>query len=458
MTNRTNLARTSRMLGRPLERRTLLRGLGATLALPLLDAMQPSLLRPGAAPSVPSRLVYVYVPNGVNQDAWWPSREGRNYKPSRTLAALGDLKDKTLVLRGLTHDKARANGDGPGDHARAASTWLTGVQILKGGATVRAAQSADQIVAAEVGGETRFRSLEIGCERGQSNGECDSGYACAYNFHVSWKGDAQPLPQENDPRMLFERIFGDAQSAASASVAAERRERRKSVLDYVGDEIRKLRRDLGAGDRHKIDQFADALREFERKLEFSEGDALVLPDGTQKPTGIPGVFSDHVRLLFEVLALALRADQTRVATFMYAREVSSRTFPEIGVPDAHHALSHHGGNAGTLLKLEKIDALHMQLFGEFLARLDSYEEGSDSVLDHSMIVYGSCISDGDKHNHENLPTLVAGGGELAKDRIKLDRYADVGNETPMNELHIALMKRMGIKLDAFGDADRELSI
>ncbi|WP_419186452.1 DUF1552 domain-containing protein [Rohdeia mirabilis] len=449
--------RTPRMLGQALDRRTALHGIGAFLALPLLEAMQPSALRLGPAPKVPPRLVYVYVPNGVHMPAWTPEREGRNFPTSRILEPLGDLKKKVAVLSGLTHDKARANGDGPGDHARAAATWLTGTQAFKDSSVLRCGISADQLAAAEVGHETRFRSLELGCELGQGSGECDSGYACAYNFNISWKSASQPATQEVNPRKLFDRLFGEATSAESAAAAALRRERGKSLLDYVNDEVRRLRKDLGGNDRQKIEEYLEGLREIERKIDFDSGDDLVLPEGSTKPTGIPKRFSDHCRLMYQMLALALRTDQTRVATFMYLKEVSGRTYPEIDVREGHHALSHHGDNADNHRKLEKINTLHVSLLAEFLRDLDSVVEDRDTLLDHTMVCYGSGISDGDKHNHEDLPTLLAGGGEL-KRGLKLDRHEQYKKDTPMNDLHLALLDRMGVEPKEFGDAERALSI
>jgi len=455
----SRLERTPRMLRRTLDRRSALKGLGAFCALPMLDAMRPGPLRTGPKPEAPTRLVYVYVPNGVHLPAWTPERDGRGLSLTPTLEPLRGLEEKVCVISGLTHDKARANGDGPGDHARAAATWLTGTQAFKDPAVLRCGISADQLVANAVGDRTRFRSLELGCEKSQGSGECDSGYACAYNFNISWKSESQPATKEVDPRKLFERLFGDFSSAESAAAAERRRERGKSLLDYLNDEVRKLRRELGRSDRDKIEEYLDGLREIERKLEFTEREnGLVLPEGTTKPSGIPGLFSDHCALMYEVLALALKTDQTRVATFMYLKEVSGRTYPEIDVREGHHSLSHHGKNEENYRKLEKINKLHVQLLAGFLADLDGTEEDGDTVLDHTMVCYGSGISDGDKHNHEDLPTLLAGGGKLKKDRIKLNRHLVADNERPMNDLHLALMERMGVEPDDFGDAERALSI
>ena len=451
-------ARTSRLLGAPLARRTLLRGVGATLGLPLLEAMTPSLLRPGAAPKTPPRLVYVYVPNGVHLPAWTPEREGRGFPLSRTLEPLEKVASKVSVLSGLVHDKARANGDGPGDHARAASVFLTGVQPVKDGAKPQVGISADQVVATAIGHETRFRSLELGCELGQDAGECDSGYACAYNFNLSWKSAAQPAPAEVDPRLLFERLFGDATDAASAARAEERRARGKSLLDFVGDEVKRLRKDLGEGDKKRIEQYLEAVRELERKLSFAAQEGVVLPTNFEKPTGIPREFSAHCRLMYDVLALALQSDLSRVATFMYLKEVSGRTYPEIGVKEGHHSASHHGNNADNHRVLEKINKLHVSLLAEFLEKLDAVEEDGETLLDHTMVCYGSGISDGDKHNHEDLPVLLAGGGGLSRNKVRHARHERYGNETPMNDLHVALMRRMGVDVKEFGDAEGELSI
>jgi hypothetical protein len=460
MTTRTTNAstRVSRLLSAPLPRRTFLRGVGATLGLPLLEAMQPSLLRPGAPPKAPTRLVYVYVPNGVHMPAWTPEREGRGFALPRILEPLAPLESKFSVLSGLVHDKARANGDGPGDHARAAAVFLTGVQPVKDGAKPQAGVSADQLVAAAVGHETRFRSLELGCELGQDAGECDSGYACAYNFNISWISPTQPAPQEVNPKLLFERLFGEATDAASAARAAERTARGRSLLDYVGEEVKRLRRDLGEADRRTLDQYLDALREMERKLAFAATDSVVLPADTEKPSGIPRQFSEHCRLMYGVLALALRTDLTRVATFMYLKEVSGRTYPEIGVKEGHHSASHHGNNADNHRVLEKVNRLHVSLLAEFLTELDGVAEDGDTLLDHTLVCYGSGISDGDKHNHDDLPVLLAGGGGIARNKPRHGRHERYPNETPMNDLHVALMKRMGVDAKDFGDARGELSI
>lgn len=456
---RRRLERTPRMLRPTMDRRSVLQGLGAFCALPLLEAMRPSPLRPGPAPDAPTRLVYVYVPNGVHLPAWRPEREGRGFPLSPTLEPLEPVKNKVLVISGLTHDKARANGDGPGDHARAAATWLTGMQAYKDPAVLRCGTSADQLVANEVGHHTRFRSLELGCERGQGSGECDSGYACAYNFNISWKSESQPTTKEVDPRKLFERVFGDASSASDVAAAERRRERGRSLLDYLNDEVRRLRRELGRSDREKIEEYLDGLREIERKLEFTEKEnELVLPPGVERPTGIPGQFREHCRLMYQVLALALKTDQTRVASFMYLKEVSNRTYPEIGINEGHHSISHHGKNEANYDKLAQINRLHVSLLSEFLRDLDAAEEDGGSVLDHTLVCYGSGISDGDRHNHEDLPVLVAGGGGLKRDRLKLDRHLEVGHDRPMNDLHLALMERMGVEPQTFGDGEKALSI
>lgn len=426
-------------------RRTLLRGLGAAIALPALDAMLPAFAAPTRSAR---RLVYIYVPNGIVMNQWTPAAEGATFDLPRILQPLQPYRDDLLVLSGLTHNTGRPLGDGDGDHARAAATYLTGVHPKKtAGADIHVGISVDQIAAQRIGNTTKFSSLELACEDGRLVGACDTGYSCAYSNSISWRTPSTPLPPETNPRSVFERLFG-----AEDENPADRSKRlhyETSILDYVLDDARRLAGKLGPTDRHKIDEYLSAVREIEHRIELAEKDNQQIVPSIEKPVGYPAAFDEYVKLMFDLLAVAFQTDLTRVSTFMLAREGSNRTYREIGIPDAHHALTHHRGNPEWIEKVASINTYHVEQFGYFLGKLKSTPDGDGSLLDHTLLAYGSGLSDGNRHDHADLPVLVAGGG-LGGRHI---RYA---KETPMNNLHLTLLDRVGVQIDSLGDSNGEL--
>ncbi|HEV7502237.1 MAG TPA: DUF1552 domain-containing protein [Vicinamibacteria bacterium] len=433
---------------RHLARRTFLRGAGATLALPFLDAMRPAFAR-AASVAPPVRLAFAYVPNGIIMPDWTPAQEGRAYAFTRILKPLEPLRDDVLVLSGLAHHNANELGDGPGDHARAAACFLTGVHAKKtAGADIRNGVSADQIVAQALAAETRLPSLELGCEESRTVGNCDSGYSCAYTNSISWRAATTPMPPETNPRLAFERLFGDADNADPAARAQRARER-TSILDVVGERSRELMGQLGTADRRKLDEYQYAVREIERQIQRAETDTRPVVPPIEKPSGIPETFAEYLRLMYELQVIAFQADLTRVATLMVGREGSLQSYPEIGVPDPHHPLTHHQNNPDWVEKVTRINVHHMELFAHFVSRLKATPDGDGTLLDHSMVVYGSAIADGNKHTHESLPVLLAGGGGGA---IKSGRHVAYAKETPLTNLYLTLLDRMGVRPETIGDS------
>lgn len=464
----TLAGRGPRLTSLALPRRTVLRGAGLVMALPWLEAM--SQASPGASEPPLRRLLYVYVPNGVKLDEWredLPQEgEGRKRAPVAgeyalkrlrpTLKPLEPFKRHLTVLRGLAHDKARANGDGPGDHARAAATFLTGVQPLKTEGRVRLGISADQIAARSIGGATRIRSMALGTERGRSSGQCDSGYACAYSGNISWESAETPAAKEVNPRRAFDRLFRGADVGMSLELRERRIKSRRSLLDYVRKESKALGKRLGAADRARIDEYETGLRELERQLNF-EGAAHVdaVPDAA-RPEGVPESFREHARLLSEVTALAFQTDVTRIATIMFGNEGSGRRYTEVGVTGAHHSISHHGGDEAKLSDIGKINRLHMESFAHLLDRLHALEgPGGGALIDHSMVVYGSGIAEGNRHDHHDLPMVLLAG---EKTGIKGRRTVAFQRGTPANDLHLGLLANMGVADAKFGDGRGPLEL
>jgi hypothetical protein len=436
-------------------RRTFLKGLGTCIALPVLEAMiRPSTLwaeSPAATgvASRPLRMAFVYVPNGVNMTDWTPRQTGNEFALPPILEPLQEVKSNFQVLTGLAQDKAFANGDGAGDHARASATFLTGCQARKtAGADIRIGVSVDQVAAAKVGRATRLPSLELSIDKGPSAGACDSGYACAYQYHISWRGESTPNPTETDPRLVFERLFGNGDPAETAESRALRDRHRKSILDFVMEDARALQASLGKTDQRKLDEYLTSVRELEMRIERAGQVAAELPDYT-KPTGVPQRYEDHVRLMFDLLALAFQTDTTRIATFMLAHDGSNRPYPVIGVSEGHHDLSHHEGKEEKKAKIARINRFHSTQFAYFLKRLNSIREGEGTLLDHSMIVYGSGIADGNSHAHDNLPVLLAGGG---CGTLQPGRHLKLESKVPMTNLYLAMLDRMGAKVDRLGDS------
>lgn len=442
---------------RVISRRTVLRGVGASLALPWLEAMTPAVARAGgaakAARDLPRRMAFFYVPNGVHMPAWRPTAEGQAFELPATLKALQAHKDNLNVLTGLTQDHGFAHGDGPGDHARSLSTFLTGAHVFKtDGANIRAGVSADQVAANAIGHKTRFPSIELGIDRGPQSGNCDSGYSCVYSANISWRTATTPMAKEINPRLVFERLF----AADGGANRAKRDQYRLSILDFVNEDARRLKNRLGSTDQRKVDEYLTSVRDLETRLarvERGTVEDVKTPD-YPRPTGIPKDYAEHVRLMFDLLALAFQGDVTRVSTFMYANETSGRSYPNIGVPDGHHDLSHHGGDKAKQEKIQRINAFHMEHFAYFLDKLAAIREGEGTVLDNSMIVYGSGISDGDRHNHDDLPILLVGKGGGT---IKAGRHVVYPNKTPLNNLYLSMLERLEVKVPALGDSNGRLN-
>ncbi len=439
--------------GKHLARRTFLRGLGAAISLPLLDAMTPAFAAATRlASSSPRRMAFVYVPNGIIMKDWTPAEIGTQFELPRILKPLEPLRQHVTLLSGLTHNTGRALGDGPGDHARAAASFLTGVHPKKtAGADIQSGVSVDQIAAQKIGGATRFASLELGCEDGRLVGNCDSGYSCAYSNSISWRTTSTPLPPEINPRAVFERMFGDSDETPEAR--AKRLSYNKSILDFVLDDTRRLKGDLGTTDRRKLDEYLDAVREIERRIELAEHDSKQFVPTIEKPAGVPVEFADHVKLMFDLMTLSFQADLTRISTFMMCREGSTRTYREIGVSDAHHPLTHHRNNPEWIEKVTKINCFHLEQFAYFINKLKSTPDGDGTLLDRVMVVYGSGLADGNQHTHNDLPVLLAGAGNGA---IRTGRHNRYPKETPMTNLYVAMLDHMGIPPEHIGDSTGEL--
>ncbi|HWN93707.1 MAG TPA: DUF1552 domain-containing protein [Methylomirabilota bacterium] len=429
-------------------RRRFLKGVGTALALPMLEAMVPPLT--AAAPKRPPlRMAFIYVPNGANMADWTPAVEGAGFALPKILEPLQAHREELQILSGLAHRKADPNGDGAGDHARASASFLTGMQARKTAAQdIRVGISVDQLAAASVGKQTRLPSIELSCDKGQQAGACDSGYSCAYQFNLAWKTPSMPLPPEVDPRLVFERMFSNGVPGETAEARTRREQANKSILDFVLDDARQLQRGLGGSDKQKLDEYMTSVREIEQRIENAERLAVATPD-YKKPGAIPQDYEQHMRVLFDLLALAFQTDTTRVATFMLAHDGSNRSYPMTGVSDGHHDTSHHGGNAEKKAKLARINRFHVTQFAYFLERLKSVREGEGTLLDNSMIVYGSGISDGNAHTHHDLPVLLAGrgGGSLSA-----RRHVRFSKDTPMTNLYLAMLERMGVPAERLGDS------
>ncbi|MEO8497954.1 MAG: DUF1552 domain-containing protein [Planctomycetota bacterium] len=435
-------------------RRTVLRGLGVSLSLPWLEAMGPLAAwseEPVPDKAAPNRMAFIYVPNGKNMVDWTPQQEGTGFDLPAILEPLASVKDKLLVLTGLTADKARANGDGGGDHARALSAFLTGAQPRKtDGTDIRAGISVDQVAASRVGDQVRLASLEIGCEHGAMAGNCDSGYSCVYSSTMSWRSATQPLPKEVNPKLVFERLFATVPDAERA----KRDVLRKSILDFVREDSQDLAGRLGVNDVRKLDEYFAAIRDIELRIERADKLPPVAAPDYAVPAGIPATFDEHIRLMCDLIVLAFQADVTRVVTCVVANEGSNKPYPFIEVPEGHHDLSHHGGDVAKKAKIRQINLFHTKQLAYLLEKLNTTPEGDGTLLDHSMIAYGSGNSDGNAHNHDDLPILLAGGGCGTLNTGRHLRYA---KETPLNNLWLAMLNRMEIDVAQLGDSSGELA-
>jgi len=440
------------MPGKSLPRRTLLKGAGTAIALPLLDSMIPAFTRAAVA-KPPCRMAMLYVPNGIIMDQWMPlAPDGVSALPAqfpRVSAALEPFRDEIMMLGGLTQNGGRALGDGPGDHGRAGANYLTCVHPKKtNGRDLQTGISVDQVAARRLEGKTRFASIELGCEEGVQGGSCDNGYSCAYSNSISWRTPSSPMPAEIRPRAVFERLFG----AVDRDPRAAKYE--KSILDLVTADAQRLNAQLGGTDKRKLDEYLFSIRDLEKRIASAELSAKTAPPSIAAPSpGIPAEFSEHARIMFDLMTLAFQTDSTRVATVLLALEQSPRAYPEIGIPEAHHGLTHHQGDKDKIEKVTQINCFHAKQFAYLLEKLRSTPDGDGTLLDHSMITYGSGLSDGNAHDHANLPTVLAGRG---CGTLTPGRYVRYPKETPMGNLFVAMLDRMGVPVESLGDSNGKL--
>lgn len=428
-----------------LPRRTFLRGMGATLALPLLDAMIPAMTALAATPAAPVRRIgFVYVPMGSNFAQWAPSRTGTITELSPILRPLTPYLDRLTVLSNIENKNAYS----PGNHATANSGFLSAAKAkMTEASDYELGTTVDQIAAQHIGKDSRLPSLELGMDLLTTVGNCDNGFACVYQNDLSWSSPTTPLPAEAHPRVVFERLFGDG---GSNSERLAEMKQNASLLDWVGEDITRLQRKLGPGDRSKVSSYLDSVREVERRIQKAESQTADshLPD-LDRPVGVPSAYADHAKLMFDLQVLALQGDVTRVITFQLARETSTRTYPEVGVSEPHHPLSHHANNPEKMAKLAKINEFHVSLFAYFLEKLRSTPDGEGTLLDHSLYLYGSGMGNPDVHDHINLPIVVAGG---AAGRVKGARHIRYAEPAPLANLHLTMLDRVGVHLDSFADS------
>ena len=437
-----------------LSRRQVLRGLGASIALPTLMSASPAFAK-SLPRQVPARMAFVYVPNGAIPAAWWPEGAGgADFGLSPTLAPLAKVRNSLQVISGLDCVSAEAGPDGAGDHARAGGTFLTGVRIKKtAGSDIKAGVSIDQVVANEVGHRTRFASLELTCDVVRKSGECDSGYACAYEYNLAWSAPNQPLAPEHNPQFAFERLFGDGSRNARVANLKRRESEQHSILDYVLEDAKSLNAKLDGRDRQKLDQYLTSVREIEQRIAISRTMPVANPD-VDAPAGVPPNYSDHVALMFDMLLLAFQTDSTRIATLLLAREGSNRPFNDIGISSGHHDLSHHKNTPDIVEKVKLIDRWYVERLAAFLEKMDQTEEADGkSLLHHSMILYGSGNADGNRHTHVNLPVVLAGAGGGA---FQPGRYVKAKSQ-PIPNLFLSMADAMGTNIPAHGDSTGRFS-
>ena len=437
--------------GKCLPRRTFLRGIGATLALPLLDSMIPAFAsaRLVAATRVP-RFGVVYFPNGLVMSKWTPTSVGRSFELPPVLAPLAPFRDRFLVVSGLSHAPAVSlPGEGSGDHVRASATFLTGVRPKRTeGPDITAGVSLDQMIAKHLGRDTPLESLELCLESNDLAGSCEAGYSCAYANTLSWRTPTTPLPMENDPRAVFERMFGDTDDTTPAARSA-RMAQDRSILDGLLHDVNRLQRGVGPIDRVKLDQYLDAIRDIERRIQRAESHASVELPVVERPVGVPATYEEHARLMFDLQVVAFQSDVTRVTTMMLARETSQRPYPEIGIADGHHGLSHHGGDSEKIEKVTKINVFHSTQFAYFLDKLRSTPDGDGTLLDNMLLLYGCGLSDSNSHLHTDLPIIVAGGGA---GQITGGRHVRYAEGTPLTNLQLTVLEKLGLPMERFGDS------
>lgn len=432
-----------------MDRRTVLKGIGASMALPFFESLIPD--KSYASPkSAKIRTAFIFVPNGINMNFWTP--QGPNYDLSGILSPVSHLKNHINVISGLTQRNAFALGDGAGDHARSAASWLTGCHPKKtNGANLRNGISFDQIIAQKFSNYTKFASLELGCERGGLAGDCDSGYSCAYSNSISWRTETTPVAKETDPRLAFERLFKSGNEDEDEISRKLRLEENKSILDFVNEDAKKLSKKLGKTDRVKLDEYLNGVREIERRIAFSEIETKesIAFKQFELLQRTPVNYQDHVKLMGDLMVLAFQTDMTRVCTFMFANEGSNRAYKMIGINDGHHEMSHHQKNPEKLEALYKINKFHVEQLAYILDKMNSIKEGDKTLLENSMIVYGAGICDGDRHNHDDLPILLAGN---AGGKIKKGQHIQMPNNTPMTNLFLSMADKLNFNLEKIGDS------
>ena len=432
-----------------ISRRTILRGVGATVALPLLDAMIPALTAQVKTAAKPiRRLGVVYHPNGVIYDKWLPKGVGADFELSPTLEGLQPFRDKLTVVTGLFMDLAEALGDGGGDHSRACGGYLNGVHVKKSDTVVEAGISMDQIAARAFERETQLSSLQLQMDDNSLVGSCDVGYSCAYSSTISWLTPTLPLMTENNPRVIFERLFG-ASDSTDPKVRAARLRQDRSILDAVTGRVKQLQRELGAADNRKVNDYLTSLRDVERRIQKAEEQSSQEIPDVDRPAGVPDGFQPHVELLYDLQLLAYQSDLTRVITFMYGREQTGRPYPQIGIPEPHHPLTHHQNDAAKMAKCTVIQTYHVRLFASYLEKLRSTADGDGTLLDNLVLLYGGGISNSDRHTHGPLPTLLVGGGAGT---LKGGRHLVYPQDTPLTNLQLTLLHKMGVPVERLGDS------
>ena len=445
-----------------MSRRRFLRGVGACVALPALPSLLPRFSRAAeagagsaaatAGSSAPVRMAFVTIPNGVNLEHWWPKGEGKSFELASTMEPLAGVKDQLQVIAGLDHINATAGNDGAGDHARASASLLTGCRAKKtAGSDIHLGPSIDQVAAQHVGHLSRFPSLELTCDTERPSGSCDSGYACAYQYNVSWRSETMPMAAEANPRRVFERLFGSGKPEERSKNLAIRQRTNRSILDFIHEDARSLNDKLSTQDSHKLDEYLTSLREIEERIIKFEQVAKLPSSDIAAPEGVPDEFGERLEVMFGMLALAFQTDSTRIATLMLAHDGSNRRYPEIGIARGHHDLSHHQGAKDNLEMIAQIDKFHMKYFGQFLDKLAAAkDDDGTSILHNSMIVYASGNADGNAHSHTNLPVILAGGGG---GKLHTGRFHNV-KSMPMSNMYLEMLEHMGVAaVDRFGDSN-----
>ncbi|MBL8213526.1 MAG: DUF1552 domain-containing protein [Bryobacterales bacterium] len=440
-----------------LARRTFLRGAGAAIGLPFLDAMLPAFAAPAVSRQLksPTRMAFVYVPNGIIMPEWTPEAEGTSYEFKKAIKPMEPHREQITVITGLTHNGGRALGDGPGDHARAASSFLTGMHPRKtAGADIKIGVSVDQVAAQRMGSTTRFASMELGLEDGRLVGSCDSGYSCAYSNNLAWRTENSPLPPEINPRLVFERLFGDSDETEDGAARLRRLKHQKSILDATISETQSLKSNLGPTDRRKLEEYLHSVRALEKQIEAAEKDSRQRAPPFAKPDGAPADYAEHARLMYDLMTVAFQMDATRVITLMMGREGSNRAYREIDISDAHHSLTHHRNNEEMVEKVRRINTYQVEQFAYWIEKLKSTPDGDGTLLDSAMVVYGSGLADGNRHTHHDLPVILAG---RANGTLKPGRHLRYKTETPMTNLYLSMLERMDVRTENLGDSNGPLT-